>query len=284
VAADTRSSDTLTFLATYNERANIDHMLDAILALPERCDVLVVDDSSSDGTGARLEERATAEPRLHVVSRRGLLGIGSAHRLGWLYARHHGYARIVTLDADLSHDPLDIPRLTAALDSGADVALASRFAPGAVLGYTGYRRFVSRTGNGLARALLRLPIREFTTSFRAARLDRVPPGLVETVPQNGYGFFVTVVVRMARQGLRLTEIPIHFHDRKAGTSKLPKTEIVRSAINLACLTLDPRPFDPKSSDPQQGAAGSDACAHCGSPYVVGMPDGDRICLRCMHTA
>src|SRR5262249_43886046 len=107
LAADTRSSDTLTFLATYNERANIDHMLDAILALPERCDVLVVADNSSDGPGAGLAGRAAAEPRLHVVSRGGLLGIGSAHRLGWLYARHHGYARIVTLDADLSHDPLD---------------------------------------------------------------------------------------------------------------------------------------------------------------------------------
>ena len=80
--------------------------------------------------------------------------------------------------------------------------------PGAKTDYTGYRRLVSHTGNGLSRALLRLPIKEFTTSFRAARLDRVPAGLVETVPQNGYGFFVTTVVRLARHRLRLTEIPI----------------------------------------------------------------------------
>ena len=252
-------------------------MLDAILALPTRCDVLVVDDNSSDGTGAVLEARAAREPRLHLISRPGKLGVGSAHRLGWLYARHNGYARIVTLDADLSHDPLDIPRLLAALDAGSDVALGSRFVPGATLDYAGYRRVVSHTGNRLARTLLRLPISEFTTSLRAARLDRVPAGLVETVPQDGYGFFVTTAVRLARQGLQLTEIPIHFRNRHTGHSKLPKSEIARSAANLLRLALDRRPFSPIVGS----AATSASCRHCSSPYVVDMPDSERACLCCM---
>ena len=253
-------------------------MLDAILGLATGCDVMVVDDNSSDGTRDRLEERAAHEPRLHLVFRAGKLGVGSAHRLGWLYARQHGYARIVTLDADLSHDPLDIPRLLAALDAGADVALASRFAPGGKSDYTGYRRLVSHTGNGLSRALLRLPIKEFTTSFRAARLDRVPAGLVETVPQNGYGFFVTTVVRLARQRLRLTEIPIHFHNRHTGSSKLPKAEILHSAINLFRLALDRRPFT------RLPGSAATACGHCGASYIVDVSDGERVCLCCMNAA
>jgi glycosyltransferase involved in cell wall biosynthesis len=277
LAAENRSSDTLTFLATYNERSNIDHMLDAILALPCRCDILVVDDNSSDGTRQRLEERAAREPRLHLVFRAGKLGVGSAHRLGWLYARQNGYARIVTLDADLSHDPLDIPRLLAALDAGADVALGSRFVPQGKLDYVGYRRVVSRTGNRLARTLLRLPIAEFTTSLRAARLDRVPFGLVETVAQNGYGFFVTTAVRMARQRLRLTEIPIHFRNRHTGHSKLPKSEIVRSAVNLFRLALDRRPLAQIAGS----AMAPEACRHCGAAYVVATPEGERVCLGCM---
>jgi dolichol-phosphate mannosyltransferase len=255
-------------------------MLDAILALPTRCDVLVVDDNSSDGTAAALTARAGRDARVHLIFRPQRLGVGSAHRLGWLYARHHGYSRIVTLDADLSHDPLDIPRLLAALDAGADVALGSRFVPHGKLDYTGYRRFVSRTGNRLVRTLLRLPIAEFTTSLRAARLDRVPIGLVETTPQNGYGFFVTTAVRMARQRLHLTEIPIHFHNRHSGVSKLPKTEILLSAANLLRLAVDRRPFE-QDLDRRET---SEDCAHCGAPFVVRMPNGERTCLRCNHTA
>jgi hypothetical protein len=280
LAEELRHSNTLAFLATYNERANIDHMLDAILALPTRCDVLVVDDNSSDGTGAVLTARANCEARLHLVFRPKRLGVGSAHRLGWLYARHHGYSRIVTLDADLSHDPLDIPRLLAALDAGADVALGSRFVPHGKLDYTGYRRFVSRTGNRLVRTLLRLPIAEFTTSLRAARLDRVPAGLVETTPQNGYGFFVTTAVRMARQKLHLTEVPIHFRNRHSGVSKLPKTEILLSAANVLRLALDRRPF---KEDLDRGATSED-CGHCDAPFVVHMSNGDRTCLRCNSEA
>ena len=138
---------TLVVLATYNERLNIDRLLDPILALPNRCDVLVVDDNSPDGTGAHVQARAAAEPRIKLLSRAGRGGVGSAHREGWRFARRAGYARIVTMDADLSHDPQDIPRFLAALDAGADVALGSRFVAGGRLDYTGWRRFLSRKGN-----------------------------------------------------------------------------------------------------------------------------------------
>jgi glycosyltransferase involved in cell wall biosynthesis len=245
---------TLVVLATYNERLNIDRLLDPVLALPNRCDVLVVDDNSPDGTGAHVQGRAAAEPRIKLLSRAGRGGVGSAHREGWRFARRAGYARILTMDADLSHDPQDIPRFLAALDAGADVALGSRFVEGATLDYTGWRRFLSRHGNWLARKALGLPIAEYTTSFRAARLDRVPVGLVESIPNDGYSFFLTAAVRLVRQGLRITEIPIHFHEREHGVSKMPRLEILRGMANLIYHIVHRRPFAPPAADAAARAA------------------------------
>jgi dolichol-phosphate mannosyltransferase len=240
VAIGLRSRETLIFLATYNERSNIDRLLHAILTLPISCDVLVVDDHSPDGTGT---ERVAADERITLISRAGKLGVGSAHRLGWAYARRMGYGRIVTLDADFSHDPLDIPRLVAALDTGADVALGSRFIPGDKCDYTGLRLLLSRTANSLARQLLRLPISEYTTSFRAANFDRIPFGLIEAIPNNGYAFFVTAVVRLVRHVKYVTEVPIHFRERHSGASKIPKAEIFLGFANLVRLFFDRRPFE-----------------------------------------
>jgi dolichol-phosphate mannosyltransferase len=253
VDEECRGPGTLVVLATYNERLNIDRLLDPILALPNRCDVLVVDDNSPDGTGAHVQRRAAVEPRIKLVSRAGRGGVGSAHREGWRFARRAGYDRIVTMDADLSHDAQDIPRFLAALDAGADVALGSRFVEGAKLDYTGWRRFLSLHGNRLARNALGLPIAEYTTSFRAARLDRVPAGLVESIPNDGYSFFLTAAVRLVRQGLRITEIPIHFHERETGVSKMPRLEILRGMANLMYHIVDRRPFVPSAADARAAA-------------------------------
>jgi len=270
-----KSSDTLAFICTYNERGNIDTMLDGLLALPARCDVLVVDDSSNDGTVDALAARAAADPRVGVVVRPGKLGIGSAHKLGWLHARRMGYARIATLDADLSHDPADVQRLLEALDAGADVALGSRFMPGAKHDYSGVRLAVSQGANMLAASLLRLPIAEHTTSLRAAKLARVPDGLVETIESDGYGFFVTCVVRLARAGLSFTEIPIHFRDRHDGVSKISKRQIVFGAFNLFRLAADRRPYVTRVSQ-----MGLPACPACGRDYQMREVSGELRCLAC----
>jgi 4-amino-4-deoxy-L-arabinose transferase-like glycosyltransferase len=233
-----RTSDTLIFVPTYNERATIEPLLEALLGLTSHCDVLIVDDSSTDGTIEALSARARSEPRLRVIVRSAKLGIGSAHKFGWTHAREHGYARIVTLDADLSHDPADVPRLLAALDAGADVAFGSRFAPGGRIEYRRWRLFLSRNGNSAARWLLRLPITEYTTSLRAAWLDRVPANLVEGISNEGYSFFLTCAVRLVRQGLRITEVPIHFRDRYSGVSKIARAEIFLCIINLVRLACE----------------------------------------------
>jgi dolichol-phosphate mannosyltransferase len=236
-----RLSDTLIFAPTYNERTSVEPLLDGLLNLPNRCDVLIIDDNSNDGTTEVLSARAASEPRLRLIVRSSKLGIGSAHKLAWRYARDNGYARIVTLDADLSHDPQDIPRLLALLDAGAEVAIGSRFAPGGRLDYRGSRRFLSCYGNRAANWLLRLPLTEYTTSLRAARLDRVPPGVVESIPNEGYSFFLTCIVRFVREGLIVKEIPIHFHDRENGASKISRAEIIRAVINLLRLAFQRHP-------------------------------------------
>jgi dolichol-phosphate mannosyltransferase len=278
-SAPARFSDCLIFTPTYNENRNIGPLLDALLALEPRCNVLVVDDSSTDGTTELLRDRAAAEPRLHIVVRPGKLGIGSAHKLAWLHARRQGYARIVTLDADFSHDPADIPRLLATLDAGADVAIGSRYMPGGRLDYRGWRLFLSRNANALARLLLRMPITEYTTSLRAARLDRVPEGLVETIANDGYGFFLTCAVGFVRAGLKIVEIPIHFRDRDYGVSKIPRLEIIRGAVNLLRLVLQPN----RSFPPRQLQPAGDTCADCGQPYRTVLPAGVMRCLACLVT-
>ena len=276
IAAAAHRSRTLVFLATYNERSNIGALLDAIVDLPIRCDVLVVDDNSPDGTGNIVAERAAKDPRIGLVARPQRLGIGSAHRLGWLHARRFGYSRFVTMDADFSHQPADIPRLLQALDDGADVALGSRFVVGGKLDYQGWRLFLSRTANWLARKTLKLPLMEYTNSFRAARLDKLPLGLIESTTNNGYGFFLTGTVRMARQGLRMVEVPIHFHDRSAGRSKMPKFQIVLGAANLLYLFFNRQTYKENLSD------ACVECGHCGQPYVITTQSDARKCLFCMR--
>jgi dolichol-phosphate mannosyltransferase len=275
--APARASDVLIAAPTYNERNNIGPLLEALLALDPRCDVLVVDDNSTDGTTALLRERAAREPRLHVVVREGKLGIGSAHKLAWLYARRSGYARLVTMDADLSHDPADIPRLLATLDAGAEVAIGSRYMPGGGLDYTGWRLFLSRGANALARHMLQLPNTEYTTSLRAARLGRVPEALVETVENDGYGFFLACVVGFVRAGLRIVEIPIHFRGRNQGVSKIPRLEVFRGAVNLMRLMLQRRRPLSLPSLPHFNCQ----CPCCGQPYRTATASGSLRCLACL---
>jgi dolichol-phosphate mannosyltransferase len=242
-ASISRTSDTLVFAPTFNERLTI--LLDDLLSLPERVDVLIVDDLSCDGTAEYLTARAATAPRLQVIMRPGKLGVGSAHKLAWLQARQHGYSRLVTLDADLSHDPQDVSRVLALLDGGADVAFGSRFLPGGRLDYSGWRLFLSRNANRVASLLLHLPITEYTNSLRAVRLECIPPGLVESIADDGYAFFLNSAAQLARHGLTIREIPIHFRDRQAGVSKISKREILRAMITLIWLTLDRRAAIPR---------------------------------------
>jgi len=246
--AATRSRDdwppgrVLVVSATYNESDNIVALIDHVLAVAPELQLLIVDDDSPDGTGRIALERAAAEPRLHVLVRHGRRGLGSAIVEGFRLGHDHGFDVAVNMDADFSHDPADIPRLLAALEpvGGRPVAVVvgSRRVPGGrIVGWPLKRHVASRLVSWFTRWVLRVPIRDASSGFRAVRLaefSRLPGPFAE-----GYAFQEDMLWRLHRAGGRLAEVPITFEDRKAGVSKADMAESRRSIgelLHLARLT------------------------------------------------
>jgi dolichol-phosphate mannosyltransferase len=197
-----------------------------------------------------------------------------------LFALRNGYDTLVTMDADLSHDPADIPRLVAKL-AGADFVTGSRYMQGGSCDYSGYRFFVSKAANAAARLLLRLPLHEFTTSFRAFSARRLADLDFVKMHNGGYSFFMESVFRLHQAGFRLAEVPIHFRDRTAGNSKIPRFEIVhgmRKLLQLAALRTLGQTMIPS---PQLAM---ERCASCCSDLVsaVASPPDNRMfkCMAC----
>jgi len=229
------TNNVLVFTATYNERDNIETLCQTVLGLDKGFDMMVVDDNSPDGTGQLLDAMAAREPRLSVVHRSGKLGVGSAHKVAMHYALEKDYQVLVTMDADFSHPPEDIPRLLASLEA-ADFVVGSRYVKGGSCDYTGYRIVVSMLANWGARLLLRIPLHEVTTSFRAFRVSFLRKVDLESIQAQGYSFFMEAVFQLYCAGARLHEIPFHFVDRTAGVSKIPRGEIfngIRQLLRLA---------------------------------------------------
>lgn len=271
---------TLVFFATYNEAGNVASMLERIEKAVPNADILIVDDSSRDGTLDILH--ALQRENLSVIVRPGKLGLGTAHLLAWKYALHNGYDILVTMDGDHSHDPAEIPRLLERLDSNTDLVIGSRYTAGGSCDYSGYRLRVSQAANLAARLLLGIKLSEFTTSFRAFRVASLNRINFNTLMVGGYSFFLTVIVQAHLHQLRLAEVPIHFHERHAGTSKIPPLEIFRGMANLLRLAFilhfkrpDLNPMNPEL-----------ACAQCHSSFgraETGLPSPSSKCLNCGDT-
>lgn len=276
----------LVFFATYNEAGNVASMIERIeLAAPD-ADILIVDDSSKDGTLDILA--GLARPNLKVIVRPGKLGLGTAHLLAWKYAIFHEYDVLVTMDGDHSHDPADIPKLIDGLQEGVDMTIGSRYAKGGICDYTGYRLRVSQAANKAARLLLGIKLTEFTTSFRAFRVARLSAIDFDTLVVGGYSFFLAVVVQAHLHGLKITERPIHFHERNAGVSKIPPLEIFRGMLNLLRLTAICHLVRPAHDIVNDHLP----CEHCGCDFgrmYVGEKKAntqgfDEICLNCGNKA
>jgi dolichol-phosphate mannosyltransferase len=227
---------TLVFTATYNESANITSLCERILGLNPSYEMLVIDDNSPDGTGAILNKLAANSTRLKVIHRACKLGVGSAHELAMEYAENNDYDVLVTMDADFSHNPDDIPRLLEAL-ADVDFVTGSRYMLGGACNYSGYRRIVSIWANRWARRLLGIPLHEMTTSFRAFRVDFLRRVDLGAIKSNGYSFFMEIVFRLSRVGARMSEVPITFADRQMGASKIPPFEIFSGLRHLLYLFL-----------------------------------------------
>lgn len=220
-------------LPTYNERENLSRVADAVLdALPE-ARLLVVDDSSPDGTGDLADTLAAADPRVEVLHRPAKEGLGVAYRDGFKRVLDKpGTMAVIQMDADYSHDPADLPRLLAPLMRDADLVLGTRWMPGGgTRGWPWHRRMVSRGGTAFARVVLLLPYRDLTGGFKAWRRELLEAIRLREADAQGYGFQVETTWWAHRRGATIQEIPIVFRERQAGTSKMTGS-IVREAIVL----------------------------------------------------
>jgi dolichol-phosphate mannosyltransferase len=221
-------------LPTYNEAALIERAVAGIRAALPEARILVVDDNSPDGTGAiaaRLEG-------VDVLHRPGKAGLGAAYVAGFGHALAAGATEVFEMDADLSHDAADLPRLLAAVRGGADVALGSRYVPGGgVVNWTLLRRVVSRGGCIYARAVLRVPVRDMTGGFKCFRASALETIRYETIRSHGYAFQVELTYRALRRGLRVAELPITFHERTEGKSKMTARIAIEAAWLVPALRL-----------------------------------------------
>ena len=211
----------LIVLPTYQEAMNVEPVLWRIRRCLPDAMVLVVDDGSPDGTADLAEATGRTLGNVEVMRRSAKAGLGSAYRTGFAWGLERGYDVLVEIDADLSHDPGALPSLLAALESGADLVIGSRYVPGGDIPYWPLRRrLLSRWGNRYAAAMLRVPVRDATSGYRMYRADVLRRLDLGSVRADGYGFQIEMVHRVAQVGGVITEVPISFVDRARGQSKM----------------------------------------------------------------
>lgn len=216
---------------TYNEKENIQAFLSAVRAAVPAASILVVDDNSPDGTGVLAEQSAAELGQIKVLHRPGKQGLGSAYRNGFTVAIDEGYDVIVSMDADFSHDPAVIPVLIAAIESGADAVIGSRYVPGgATENWPIYRRLLSRWGNRYTGLVLGLRVNDCTSGFRAYRASALAGIEPASTTAEGYAFLTELVRRLAGKHHLVTEVPIVFRDRRFGTSKMSPRIIAESML------------------------------------------------------
>lgn len=227
----------IVVVPTYNEAQNVERLVEAVLAQGQDYEVLIVDDSSPDGTGELVAAAAAAEPRLHLLRRKEKLGLGTAYVDGFQEAIRLGADLVLQMDCDLSHDPAALPGLVKAA-AEADVVVGSRYvAGGETIGWPWYRRLVSE-GTGLAyRALLGIPLRDVTGGFKCWRRQVLEELRLEEVRCRGFAFQIEMNYLCWRDGYSTVEVPVTFVDRQHGRSKMSLAITLEAAALLWRLAL-----------------------------------------------
>ena len=222
---------TIIVIPTYNELDNIENLINSIFRVLPQTHVLVVDDSSPDGTYKKVEEMKMNDERIHLIVRPVKNGLGTAYIAGFKYSLDHGFDAIYEMDADFSHDPNDLPRFLIELETN-DLVIGSRYITGVnVVNWPLRRLFLSYGANLYTRIITGMPIHDATGGykcFRASALRRIDLNKVKT---NGYGFQIEMNYLLWKSHAKIKEIPIIFIDRRSGTSKMNK-KIIYEAIFL----------------------------------------------------
>ena len=225
---------TLIFTATYNEVDNVEVLVKRIAKYSKNTDILIIDDNSPDGTKKiifRLQKRLK---RLNVIIRRGKLGLDTAHKFAYNFAIKKGYTNLITMDADLSHDPIKINKMIKILKNN-EFVIGSRYMAGGKCEMSFIRTLLSFFGNKFIKIFLNINCNEFTTSYRGFNLKKLNKFNLNKINSNGYSFFMETIVQLKRSGFNIKEIPINFRNRIHGKSKIPKIEIFRTLKNVVLL-------------------------------------------------
>jgi dolichol-phosphate mannosyltransferase len=220
----------LVIVPTYNERDNLPRKVPQILDQDPRIDVLVVDDTSPDGTGELAADMAAADPRVHALRRPAKEGLGAAYRAGFAWGLERGYQLLFEMDADISHPPEALPQMIAA-STRHHVVIGSRYVGGqiTVANWPLSRLVISYLGCWYARTITRMPVRDATGGFNCWRREVLEAVGLDRIRSNGYAFQIELKFRAWRRGFDILEIPILFTERDSGESKMSK-RIVREAI------------------------------------------------------
>ena len=211
----------LVIVPTYNERENIERLIDRVLGQDARLEMLIVDDGSPDGTGATVDAIAATEARVHILHRPKKLGLGTAYLAGFKWALAHDYAFVLEMDADFSHDPIHLPQFLEAITQS-DLVVGSRYKEGrvTVVNWPIARLILSYGANIYARRVTGLKLWDATGGFKCFRRAVLEAIDLDHVRSNGYAFQIEMSFRAWRKGFRIVEIPIVFVDRSEGTSKM----------------------------------------------------------------
>jgi len=215
--------DSVVIIQMYNERENAEAIIKAVLALEHQFDILVIDDNSPDGTAAIVKKMMAAAPgRIHIIERSGKLGLGTAYITGFKFALDHGYEYIFEMDADFSHNPLDLLKLYKAVAvEGADVAVGSRYVTGVnVVNWPMGRVLMSYYASKYVRMITRMPIHDTTAGFVCYNSKVLRTMDLDKIKFKGYAFQIEMKFTAYKFGFRITEVPIIFVNRVLGTSKM----------------------------------------------------------------
>ena len=242
-------------LPTYNERENLEPMVRALA--DKDVDVLVIDDSSPDGTGEIADRLASELPWVEVLHRPRKEGLGRAYVDGFRHVLARGAELVLEMDCDFSHDPRAVPSLLAPARAGADLVLGSRYCPGGrVENWGRARRLISTAGCLYARALLGVQVRDLTGGFKCFRRTVLETIDFDAIVAKGYGFQIETTYRALRAGFKVAEIPITFVDRRVGESKMDGSIVVEAMRRVPLLRLQAaRGRLPRGA----GVAPSDGC-------------------------